>query len=146
MKEVEIWSHLHITCNGGKKGNSCISYSSPLLQGPPSVSAEILMGQSGISCKRLYTFPVKTQLFHSSTCTGEHHHHGSAPQVMYKQNPPHHLSASVHIWGNHKPTSPGSRWLCHHAMSVVHILFTPAKEPRPCRVGLAQSKVGDLSP
>lgn len=30
-------------------------------------------------------------------------------------------------------TSPGPSWPCHRALSIVHILFTPAKEPRPCR-------------
>lgn len=66
----------------------------------------------------------------------------SAPHVRYKQNSPHHLSAPVHIWGNHKnftwakltvPPCP------EHSTHFIH----PCKGTKALqvsRVGLAQSK------
>lgn len=39
-------------------------------------------------------------------------------------------------------TSPGSNWLCLHATSIVHILFTPAKEPVGQQGGAGTKKRG----
>lgn len=68
---------------------------------------------------------------HAVCSSHSHHIAWSAPQVRYKQNSPHHLPAPVHIWGNYKNVT----WtkLTVPPCPENSILFTPAKEPRPCR-------------